>query len=68
MDINSIMGAQLSQLQHTVSLSMLKTVQAAQTAGATVMMQDFAKTQDSIQQTAQAAPHPSAGKMIDIRA
>lgn len=66
MDINSIMGAQLSQLQHTVSLSMLKMVQATQIAGATVMMQDFAKTQENIQQTTQAAPHPSAGKVIDI--
>lgn len=67
MDINSIMGAQLSQLQHTVSFGMLKMVQATQAAGATVMLQDFAETQQSIQQAAQAAPHPSLGKVLDVR-
>lgn len=67
MDINSIMSAQLSQLQHTVSVGMLKMVQATQTAGATVMMQDFAKTQESIHQSAQTAPHPSLGNTLDIK-
>ncbi|USG65311.1 polyribonucleotide nucleotidyltransferase [Brevibacillus ruminantium] len=66
MDLNSIMGAQLSQLQHTVSLSMMKMVQATQTASATVMLQDFVQAQQGVQQAAQAAPHPTAGNVIDV--
>ncbi|QRG67305.1 putative motility protein [Brevibacillus choshinensis] len=61
MDISSIMGAQVSQLQQTVGLSMLKMTQATQAAGAMVMLQDFANAQVSAQ-----APHPTLGKQIDI--
>lgn len=62
MNISSIMGAQVSQLQQTVGLSMLKMTQATQAAGAMVMLQDFANAQASAQ-----APHPTTGKQIDIR-
>ncbi|MEJ8544079.1 polyribonucleotide nucleotidyltransferase [Brevibacillus borstelensis] len=66
MDINSIMGAQLAQLKHTVSLSVMKMAQNTMAAGATAMIEDFANAQQSVQQAAQAAPHPTAGKTIDI--
>ncbi|MGG1664397.1 putative motility protein [Brevibacillus sp. NRS-1366] len=61
MDMSSIMGAQVSQLQQTVSLSMLKMSQATAAAGAMVMLQDFANAQASTQ-----APHPTLGKQIDL--
>ncbi|GEC91877.1 MULTISPECIES: polyribonucleotide nucleotidyltransferase [Brevibacillus] len=61
MDINSIMSGQLSQLQHTVSLSIMNMAQASQAAGATVMLDDFSKAQATVQ-----ASHPTLGKQIDI--
>lgn len=61
MDISSLMGAQVSQLQQTVGLSMLKMAQATQAAGAMVMLQDFTNAQAATQ-----APHPTLGKQIDI--
>ncbi|RNB71717.1 polyribonucleotide nucleotidyltransferase [Brevibacillus panacihumi] len=67
MNMNSIMGAQLNQLQHTVNLSMLKMIQNTQAAAATTMIQDFTQAQQSIQQATQAAPHPSLGKVIDMK-
>ena len=61
MNMSSIMGAQLSQLQQTVSLSMLNMAQATQAAGAMVMLQDFTNTQAATQ-----APHPTLGKRFDV--
>jgi hypothetical protein len=66
MNISHFMGAQLVQLQHTLSLSLLDMAQATQAAGATVMLEEFAKTQASVQQ-AISAPHPTLGTVIDIR-
>ncbi|WP_340701080.1 polyribonucleotide nucleotidyltransferase [Brevibacillus borstelensis] len=66
MDMSSMMSAQLSQLRHTVSLSVMKMAQNTMAAGATAMIQDFSNAQQSVQQAAQAAPHPTAGKVIDI--
>jgi hypothetical protein len=62
MNISSIMAKQVSELQHTLNLSLLKGQMATQAAQATVMLEDFAKTQQSVQ-----APHPTLGKQIDIR-
>jgi hypothetical protein len=63
MNISHFMGAQLAQLQQTISLSMLDMAQATQAAGATVMLEDFAKAQAEIQQ----APHPTLGQHLDVR-
>ncbi|MGD8190272.1 putative motility protein [Brevibacillus ginsengisoli] len=62
MELSSMMAGQLSQLQQTVSLSVLQMAQATQAAQATVMLNDFAKAQASVQ----AAPHPTLGKNLDI--
>lgn len=61
MDISSMMGAQLASLKQVVSMSVLQMAQNTQAAGATVMLQDFAKAQ------AAAAPHPTLGSSLDIR-
>lgn len=64
MDLSSLMGAQVSQLQHTVGLSMLNMAQATQAAGATVMLEDFARAQANLAGTS--APHPTLGQHLDI--
>ncbi|SFK80011.1 putative motility protein [Brevibacillus centrosporus] len=61
MDINSLMSAQLGQLQQTVGISIMKMSQASQTAGAAVMLDDFTKAQATAQ-----ASHPSLGKHLDV--
>jgi hypothetical protein len=66
MDMSSMMSAQLSQLRHTVNLSVMKMAQNTMAAGAAAMIQDFSNAQQSVQQAAQAAPHPTAGKVIDV--
>ena len=62
MELSSMMAAQVSQLQQTVSLSMMQMAQATQAAQATVMLDDFSKAQASVQ----AAPHPTLGKLVDV--
>lgn len=62
MELSSMMAAQVSQLQQTVSLGVMQLAQATQAAQATVMLNDFAKAQASVQ----AAPHPSLGKVLDV--
>lgn len=64
MDISSIMGQQLASLQQTVSMSIMKSAMSTSAAQAMVMLDDFQASQQSIQ----AAPHPFAGKSIDIKA
>ncbi|MGE5701481.1 MAG: polyribonucleotide nucleotidyltransferase [Clostridia bacterium] len=59
MDLSSIMGQQVAQLQQLVGMSLLKTQQATDAAQAAVMLQDFT--------AANAAPHPSLGNQLDIR-
>lgn len=61
MDINSLMSAQLGQLQQTVGMSIMKMAQASQAAGATVMLDDFSNAQATVQ-----ASHPSLGKHLDV--
>lgn len=63
MELSSMMGAQLVQLQHTVNLNLLSMAKNMQAAGATVMLEDFTKNQNSIQQ---AAPHPTSGQSFDV--
>ncbi|RAK21097.1 hypothetical protein B0I26_10349 [Anoxybacillus vitaminiphilus] len=62
MNISSMMAKQVSELQHTLNLSLLKNQMATQAAQATVMLEDFAKAQHTAQ-----APHPTLGKQLDIR-
>jgi hypothetical protein len=62
MNISSMMAKQVSELQHTLNLSLLKGQMATQAAQATVMLEDFAKAQHAVQ-----ASHPTLGKQIDIR-
>ncbi len=62
MELSSMMAAQVSQLQQTVSLSVMKMAQATGAAQATVMLNDFTKAQASVQ----AAPHPTLGKILDV--
>ncbi|MFP3389036.1 polyribonucleotide nucleotidyltransferase [Brevibacillus sp. SIMBA_040] len=63
MNTSSMMSGQLSQLQHTVSLSLLNMSKNAQATSATLMLSDFSKTQASIHQ----ASHPTLGKQLDLR-
>lgn len=59
-----MMNLQMMQLRHTVALSVLNMVQNTQAAQAAVMIEDMAKTQANLQQ----APHPTLGKLVDVRA
>ncbi|MCM2589705.1 putative motility protein [Rossellomorea marisflavi] len=54
MNLSSIMARQVADLQHTVSLSLMKTQMATQAAQAVVMLQDMKK-----------ASHPHKGTVID---
>lgn len=64
MDISSIMGQQVASLQHTVSMSIMKTAMSNSAAQAVVMLNDF----QSAQQQTTIAPHPYAGKALDLQA
>lgn len=63
MELSSMMASQVASLRHTVSLSVMKMAQTTGAAQATVMLSDFARAQ----QSAQAAQHPTLGKMMDVR-
>ncbi len=54
MNLSSIMSRQVAELQHTVSLSLVKTQMATQAAQAVVMLQDMKE-----------ASHPHKGTVID---
>ncbi|KMK91369.1 putative motility protein [Rossellomorea marisflavi] len=54
MNLSSIMSRQVADLQHTVSLSLMKTQMATQAAQAVVMLQDMKE-----------ASHPHKGTVID---
>ncbi|WP_400162329.1 hypothetical protein ACAF76_001760 [Brevibacillus sp. TJ4] len=54
------------QLQQGVILSLNKQVQETVQAQAATLLEGFAQTQQSIQEAQ--APHPVAGKVLDIRA
>ncbi|UFJ40042.1 hypothetical protein LOK74_18690 [Brevibacillus humidisoli] len=55
------------QLKQAVNISVLDNVQNTIASQASIMLADFAKTQQNIQQAA-SAPHPTAGHHVDVRA
>ncbi|MCA0150901.1 MULTISPECIES: hypothetical protein [Rossellomorea] len=59
MEMSSMMGKQVAELQRTLSMNLLKSQMATQTAQVTVMMRDL--------QASQPAPHPSKGHAVDIK-
>lgn len=62
MEINHLMSANLALLQQTLGIGLLKSSMSTQTAQATVMLEDFAQTQQVTN-----ASHPSAGRYLDMR-
>ncbi|PFA64028.1 hypothetical protein CN378_16095 [Bacillus sp. AFS015802] len=59
MEISSMMGKQVAELQRTLSMNLLKSQMATQAAQVTVMMKDM--------QVSQPAPHPSKGHVVDVK-
>ncbi|MFD2681681.1 polyribonucleotide nucleotidyltransferase [Bacillus seohaeanensis] len=59
MNISSMMGKQVAELQHTLSMNLLSSQMSTQTAQATVMLEDFRENQ--------AASHPYKGQSLDIK-
>ncbi|WP_203361411.1 putative motility protein [Bacillus sp. REN10] len=59
MELSSIMGKQVAELQQTLSLNLLKSQMATQTAQAIQMMDTLPNVPS--------APHPHKGTMIDIK-
>ncbi|MGM7636311.1 putative motility protein [Bacillaceae bacterium SAS-127] len=59
MELSAMMGKQVAELQQTLSLNLLKSQMATQTAQAIQMMETLPKVQ--------AAPHPHKGAAIDIK-
>ncbi|MGG3739394.1 polyribonucleotide nucleotidyltransferase [Aeribacillus pallidus] len=62
MNLSSIMGKQVAELQHTLNLNLLKSQMATQTAQVTTMLEDLRETNQHV------APHPYKGKVVDIQA
>ncbi|MBA2871836.1 hypothetical protein HNQ85_002111 [Anoxybacillus calidus] len=62
MNISATMAKQVSELQHTLHLTLMKREMVTQAAQATVMIEDFAKAQHVLQ-----ASHPTLGKQLDVR-
>ncbi|WP_377109052.1 hypothetical protein [Rossellomorea sp. GCM10028870] len=58
-DVSSMMGKQVAELQRTLSMNLLKSQMATQTAQATVMMKEM--------QVSQPAPHPDQGHVLEVR-
>jgi hypothetical protein len=54
------------QLKQAINISLTKQVQSTAQALAATMLEEFAKTQQNIQQAAQAV-HPTLGKVIDVQ-
>lgn len=63
MNMSAMMGQQLASLQHTLNLSILKSQMASQTALVTTMLEDMNDSQPVAE-----APHPTLGKVVDIKA
>lgn len=61
MNISSLMSRQLAEMQHVLQLNLLKSQMATKTAHVTVMLEDMAESQPTVQ-----APHPTLGKMMDV--
>ena len=59
MDVSSMMGKQVAELQRTLSMNLLKSQMATQTAHVTVMMKEM--------QVSQPAPHPDKGHVLDVK-
>ncbi|MDQ0216555.1 hypothetical protein J2S13_003017 [Oikeobacillus pervagus] len=61
MDISTIMAKQVSELQHTLNLNLLKSQMATQAAQVTNMMKAMNTNHHE-------APHPYKGQSIDVQA
>ncbi len=61
MNVSSIMGKQLAELQHTLSMNLLKSQMSTQAAQVTVMMKDMQASQNAT------VSHPSKGHAIDLK-
>ncbi|WP_433743927.1 hypothetical protein [Falsibacillus pallidus] len=61
MTLSSMMGAQVSELRHTLNLNLLKSQMATETAQAVVMLQKMAPP-------AASSPHPYKGIAVDVKA
>jgi hypothetical protein len=59
MNVSSIMGKQVAELQRTLSMNLLKSQMSTQAAHVTVMLQDM--------QAANTAPHPGKGLNVDVK-
>ncbi|WP_064092727.1 putative motility protein [Rossellomorea aquimaris] len=59
MNLSSIMGKQVAELQHTLSMNLLKSQMSTQTAQVTAMLEKM--------NSSQPAPHPSKGHTVDIK-
>jgi hypothetical protein len=59
MNVSSMMGKQVAELQRTLSMNLLKSQMATQTAQVTVMMKEM--------QVSQPAPHPVKGHVLDVK-
>jgi hypothetical protein len=64
MNVSDFMAMNVAQLRQALNISVLKSAQATAAAQATVMLKDFQQNQAAIQAS---APHPYAGRFIDIR-
>jgi hypothetical protein len=63
MSLSAQMAQNTANLQQTLRMSTLNMAQSVQAAGAIVMLEDFQNNQKAAVQ----APHPHAGKHIDLR-
>ena len=59
LDLNSIMSSQLSELQQTVQMSVLKNAMNMETVAAIGLLEDIPQV---------SAPHPYKGSVVDIQA
>ncbi len=60
MELSSMMGKQVAELQQTLGLNLLKSQMATQTAQAVKMMEALPKSEQ--------APHPFKGTAVDMKA
>ncbi|MCA1056803.1 hypothetical protein LCM10_17710 [Rossellomorea aquimaris] len=57
-NVSSIMGKQVAELQHTLSMNLLKSQMSTQAANVTVMLRDMQTNH---------APHPTKGQAVDLK-
>jgi len=66
MNLSSMMGVQAQQMHQTLNTSLLKSALSTQAAQSIVMLDKFNASAESTTSPNQ-APHPSAGKNIDLK-